>query len=679
MKNTIIFIFAFMLLASLTTKAQYQPEWEFGHSFGDYTGENYGNCIVTDDSGNYFHGGYFKVYMFLPNSSSFISSAGDTDGYIIKSDINGNYLWHKQIGSAGSDNVIGTTIDDNGDIYICGYFENTIDLGNGITLNSDQSGGMFIAKIQGSDGTTLWAEKTNGDSHEKATDIALDNDGNIYVIGGFILDATFGGTTTITSAGGYDMFLAKYNNAGDFQWVKQAGGTEDEAWTWDWAAADVYCNSTNEVYVTCQFESPTVTFSDLTVINKIQTELFPEDSFIARFSTNGDLLNTLVVGGQTFSPGTAGTKIHDIKIDSQDNIYICGVGGGDVNLGNDTYTTVEGIMCCYIAKYNNLLEWQTERIQEPDADYFVYMKEIKIDENDSIFVVGSMNKNIDFGNGVNLTGVGYHEDPFVINYDTNLDAQWATILNSIAASDWPNNGEAIDVNNSSIYITGNIKSEMQVGDFTINNGNERPYAFVTKTVSIIDPPVLINAVVSEDGQSVEASFDKEMNIVGEIAPAGFSIDYMNKTNNPIVNIALVEGDNTTMIFTLTNSIVIDQTVTLSYTPGTIQSSEGGFLEEIINEPVTNNSIITSVKQISNNNNNIYPNPSCGYFTITNNEFTITNVEITDITGRTIYNSQPVTRNSQFAIDISDQPKGIYFINITCEDQIQTKTEKIIIK
>ena len=103
------------------------------------------------------------------------------------------------------------------------------------------------------------------------------------------------------------------------------------------------------------------------------------------------------------------------------------------------------------------------------------------------------------------------------------------------------------------------------------------------------------------------------------------------------------------------------------------------LEEIINEPVTNNSIITSVKQISNNNNNIYPNPSCGYFTITNNEFTITNVEITDITGRTIYNSEPVTRNSQFVIDISDQPKGIYFINITCEDQIQTKTEKIIIK
>ena len=503
---------------------------------------------------------------------------------------------------------------------------------------------MFIAKIQGSDGTTLWAEKTNGDNHEKATDIALDNDGNVYVVGGFEQEAIFGGTTTITSSGGYDMFLAKYNNVGEFQWVKQAGGAADEAWAWNGAAADVYCNSIGEVYITCQFESATVTFSDNTVINKIHTGLFPEDSFIARFSADGNLLNTLVVGGQIFTGGAAGTKVHDIKIDSQDNIYICGIGEDEVNLGNETYTTTTGIMCCYIAKYNSELEWQAERIQEPDADYFAFMKEIKIDANDSIFVVGSMNKNIDFGNGVTLTGIGYHEDPFIINYNTNLDAQWATILSSNETSDLPNYAEAIDICNSSIYITGTILSEMYVGDFSIINANDKSYAFVAKTVSTLELPVLTNAIVTENGLTIEATFDKEMTLIGQTAPAGFSIDNINKTDNPIVSIALKEGDSTTILMTLTNSIYEGETVTLSYAPGTIQSDDGGFLEEITNETVTNNSIITSIEQISNNIS-IYPNPSNGIFTIDLlTSVGLSNVQITDIKGKTI--KQFTIHNSQ---------------------------------
>ena len=81
---------------------------------------------------------------------------------------------------------------------------------------------------------------------------------------------------------------------------------------------------------------------------------------------------------------------------------------------------------------------------------------------------------------------------------------------------------------------------------------------------------------------------------------------------------------------------------------------------------------TGIINNSNNKNNItiYPNPSNGIFTITNNELQITNIEIVDITGKTIQYS---VINNQYSIN----KKGIYFIKMKTENS--TYTEKIIIQ
>ena len=90
------------------------------------------------------------------------------------------------------------------------------------------------------------------------------------------------------------------------------------------------------------------------------------------------------------------------------------------------------------------------------------------------------------------------------------------------------------------------------------------------------------------------------------------------------------------------------------------------------EFATNNNV-TTINNKTDNQINIYPNPSNGTFTITNYELQIMNIKITDITGKTILNSQFSTLNSQFSI----QKKGIYFINIKTDNQIFT--QKLIIQ
>ena len=79
--------------------------------------------------------------------------------------------------------------------------------------------------------------------------------------------------------------------------------------------------------------------------------------------------------------------------------------------------------------------------------------------------------------------------------------------------------------------------------------------------------------------------------------------------------------------------------------------------------------------------NIYPNPSNGIFTITNYELKITNIQITNITGKIIFSKDVACNVSTTKINITTGlaplKSGIYFLNIQTENQIYT--EKIIIQ
>ena len=70
----------------------------------------------------------------------------------------------------------------------------------------------------------------------RRTGIAVDGSGNSYVTGYFQGSATFGqgqaNQTTLTAAGGSDIFVAQYDSSGALQWAKRAGGTVD--WSRGW-------------------------------------------------------------------------------------------------------------------------------------------------------------------------------------------------------------------------------------------------------------------------------------------------------------------------------------------------------------------------------------------------------------------------------------------------------------
>src|SRR5262245_61841127 len=73
-----------------------------------------------------------------------------------------------------------------------------------------------------------WARRAGGTGFDFGEAVGVDSFGNSYVAGTFTSQATFGsggGNTVLTSVGGKDMFLAKYDVNGNLLWARGAGGT----------------------------------------------------------------------------------------------------------------------------------------------------------------------------------------------------------------------------------------------------------------------------------------------------------------------------------------------------------------------------------------------------------------------------------------------------------------------
>lgn len=138
----------------------------------------------------------------------------------------GKYLNLKQLdaiayGSAGADIGYSVATDINSNRYVVGSFSNTIQFGN-ISLVSQGGTDLFLLKMN-EQGSIQFAIRAGGTSTDVATAIAVDTIGNCYITGYFAGTTSFG-TLSVVSSGANDIFTAKYNTSGSWEWLRRAGG-----------------------------------------------------------------------------------------------------------------------------------------------------------------------------------------------------------------------------------------------------------------------------------------------------------------------------------------------------------------------------------------------------------------------------------------------------------------------
>ena len=112
----------------------------------------------------------------------------------------------KQAGGSGNDHGRNIEVDGNGNSYITGEFEGSATFGS-TTLTSSGGVDIFVARYDNA-GNAVWAKSAGGNLEERASGIALDGSGSAYISGYFLGEASFG-STTITSSGISDLYIAK--------------------------------------------------------------------------------------------------------------------------------------------------------------------------------------------------------------------------------------------------------------------------------------------------------------------------------------------------------------------------------------------------------------------------------------------------------------------------------------
>lgn len=266
--------------------------------------------IKVDAAGNvYSTGGFYATVDFDPGAGVFdLTSSGSDDVFISKLDVNGNFVWAKQIGSTAIDRGQDLALDDTGNVYVTGHFNGTVDFDPGagtFSLTSAQDD-VFIVKLD-TDGDFGWAKSISGTSYDQFYTLDVDGDGNVYAGGKF-----YGVIDFDPGAGAFelDVFgdcIVKFDTDGNFEWAIGYAGTSIEM------GMAIAADDNDNVYVTGQFFEAdfdpsacenvlTSTATDIYILKLGQGPAVPEPTISSFDPPQGPPGTEVIITGTNFDP-----------------------------------------------------------------------------------------------------------------------------------------------------------------------------------------------------------------------------------------------------------------------------------------------------------------------------------------------------------------------------------------
>lgn len=301
----------------------------------------YGNSICCDNNGNCYVTGEFHGSDTLVFGSTTLTNNGVSNFFVVKYDNTGTPVWAKTcVGTNTWTEGKGISIDAAGNIYAFGLFsDGSVTFGSTTLSNTSFIfDDLFLVKYDPS-GNVLWAKSAGGSSDDYATGLRTDANGNSYVTGySNSSSMTFGSITFPSTVSGYEIFVAKYDNAGNVLWAKGDGATASLY------KPSIGIDGAGNCYVTGYFNGPSATFGTTTLTNA-----GIDDIFLVKYSSAGNMIWAQRAGGIDFDDGYA------ICTDAQGNSYVTGIYKSTITFGTFNFTTFTsaGGPDIFVVKYDS--------------------------------------------------------------------------------------------------------------------------------------------------------------------------------------------------------------------------------------------------------------------------------------------------------------------------------------
>ena len=173
-----------------------------------------------DSAGNPIIAGYTNDDLGGPNPDTVIPPSADA--WIAKYDTNGNQIWIEQFGTTDGDETFGLDIDSQDNIYTTGWTRGSLGAPNNLNPDGEVTYDIWLAKYD-TDGNQQWIEQFGTNTFDWSWDAATDLNDDTYITG-WTLGALEG-----SNAGSYDIWVAKYDEDGNQQFLDQFGTAGDDA------------------------------------------------------------------------------------------------------------------------------------------------------------------------------------------------------------------------------------------------------------------------------------------------------------------------------------------------------------------------------------------------------------------------------------------------------------------
>jgi len=234
-----------------------------------------------------------------------------------------NWDWYKHFINPGTItnptsealDITAVKIDDNNDIIIYGSFKDTL-IVDGVTYLSSGATDLFLAKYS-STGNLLWFRIFGAADEEISENMALDDNGNIFLTGAFRGTTNFQGFN-ITADHKRDGFLVKINSAGSVQWlIKAVGGTENQV------GFGIAVDPLGEIYLSGTFKTEAVFTSQTFTVQKSNV-----NNFLAKYDVTGaEIWSQQIICSNTL------TRLFEIKAYNANEIYMGGFFADTLEFG----------------------------------------------------------------------------------------------------------------------------------------------------------------------------------------------------------------------------------------------------------------------------------------------------------------------------------------------------------
>ena len=376
---------------------------------------------------------------------------------LVKTDTNYNIQWVKVI-EAGVDEI---RVDNDDNLVIVGGYLDQIKIDDFERVvpnfsHYDMSNGS-IAKIS-SEGELLWFYDLKLDNrYLSMTDIAIDNENNIYITGLYRGNLSFGGNnapdTTIFSQRSTG-FFAKFDENGEFIFVNS-----------------ISCNHSLQIRSIAVDDQQNVYFTGWVygdaIFDTLAVDGFRDDIFIAKYDKHQKVRWIKRIGTKYNDPMEVGNSI--ALDNNQEYLYVTGAYLGPVDFGGTVVPAEDKNI--FLAKYSveGDLNWvRNSGNWSGLASYTEKGLEVMVDKEDFVYVAGQFSNTGYFGDTViEATGIRGNGsfDIFVAKYFANGGFSWV-----IHAGDIGNDEvRAIQKDNyNNIFVVGSVHRSTFFGKDTID-------------------------------------------------------------------------------------------------------------------------------------------------------------------------------------------------------------------